>query len=109
MKKTISILLAAVMVLTCALALASCGGKKPAEETQKLIVGAYQVAPEDFPDMDEAAIREKVTADVMAANTVLPAYKRVNDVYVSTEPFEINSTRKVIRSKVEERYYNSLK
>ena len=85
------------------------GERALAGKTQKLIVGAYQVAPEDFPDMDEAAIREKVTADVMAANTVLPAYKRVNDVYVSTEPFEINSTRKVIRSKVEERYYNSLK
>ena len=44
MKKTISILLAVLMVLTCAFALASCGDKKPAEATdteaaQKLIVG----------------------------------------------------------------------
>ena len=39
MKKTISILLAVLMVLTCAFALASCGDKKPAAEAQKLIVG----------------------------------------------------------------------
>ena len=46
MKKTISILLAVLMVLGCAFALASCGDKKPAETTtatdaaaQKLIVG----------------------------------------------------------------------
>ena len=50
MKKTISVLLAVLMVLTCAFALASCGDKKPAEtntssdaapaaDAQKLIVG----------------------------------------------------------------------
>ena len=39
MKKTISVLLAVLMVLTCAFALASCGDKKPAAEAQKLIVG----------------------------------------------------------------------
>ena len=44
-----------------------------------------------------------------SVNKLLPAYKRINDVFVSTTEFEINSTRKVIRKKVEDRYYASLK
>ena len=36
-------------------------------------------------------------------------YEDDYSVYVSTEEFEINSTRKVIRKKVEDRYYAHLK
>ena len=85
------------------------GEKELNGRPQKLIVGAFQVDPADFPDLDGKALTEKVNADVTAANKLLPAYKRVGDVFVSTTEFEINSTRKVIRKKVEERYYNSLK
>ena len=76
---------------------------------QKIIAAAFQVDAADFPDLDAAGLTEKMNKDVTALNHLLPAYKRVQDVFVSTEEFEINSTRKVIRSKVEERYYAHLK
>ncbi len=76
---------------------------------QKIIAAAFQVDPADFPDMTYEALEQKMNDDVTAVNRLLPAYKRVQDVFVSTEEFEINSTRKVIRKKVEERYYAHLK
>lgn len=85
------------------------GEKEINGRPQKIIVGAFQVDPADFPDLTEDALREKVNDDVTAVNKLLPAYKRINDVFVSTTEFEINSTRKVIRKKVEDRYYASLK
>lgn len=76
---------------------------------QKIIAAAFQVDPTDFEGLTEAQIAEKVNADVTAVNKLLPGYKRVQDTLISTTEFEINSTRKVIRSKVIERYYESLK
>ena len=76
---------------------------------QKIIAAAFQVDPADFPDKTTEEIEAKMSEDVSAVNKLMPAYKRVQDFFVSTEEFEINSTRKVIRSKVVEKYYARLK
>ena len=76
---------------------------------QKIIAAAFQLDPADFEGQTEDEIKAKVNADVSAVNKLLPGYKRVQDTLVSTTEFEINSTRKVIRSKVIDRYYASLK
>ena len=47
--------------------------------------------------------------DIGRVNKLLPGYKRLQDLYLTTEEFEINSTRKVIRQKVIDRYYDSIK
>lgn len=71
---------------------------------QKIIVGAFYVSPEDVDNKTEEEITKMVEYDIHEANKDLTVYKRVQDVYVTTKEFEINSTRKVIRSKVIERY-----
>lgn len=76
---------------------------------QKIIVAAFQVNPEELPDKTPEEITEMLNADVTEVNKLLPAYKRSQDTFISLTEFEINSTRKVIRKKVEERYYASLK
>ncbi len=76
---------------------------------QKIMVAAFQVDPADFEGQTEQEIAAKVNADVSETNKLMPGYKRVQDTLVSTTEFEINSTRKVIRSKVIERYYDSIK
>ena len=63
----------------------------------------------DFPEMTLQQITDKLNEEVTRVNNMLPAYKRIQDIFVSTEEFEINSTRKVIRSKVVEKYYDQLK
>lgn len=75
---------------------------------QKIIVSAFQVDPEELEGKSEAEIRDMLNHDVAEVNKLLPAYKRSQDTFVSLTEFEINSTRKVIRKKVEERYYASL-
>ncbi len=85
------------------------GEKEVNGRPQKIIVAAFQLDPEDFPDKTAQELYEMMSLDVSNVNRLMPAYKRVQDIYVSTEPFEINSTRKVIRKKVEERYYAWLK
>jgi len=76
---------------------------------QKIIAAAFQLSKEDFEGKTEEELYEMMNRDVSNVNKLLPAYKRVADIYVSTEEFEINSTRKVIRKKVEDRYYAHLK
>lgn len=76
------------------------GGRK-----QKIIAGAFYVSPEDVDNKSEEEIVKMVENDIHEANKELTVYKRVQDIYVTTKEFEINSTRKVIRSKVIERYY----
>ncbi len=71
---------------------------------QKIIAGAFYVSPEDVDNKSEEEIREMVEKDILEANKELTFYKRVQDTYVTTTEFEINSTRKVIRSKVIDRY-----
>jgi len=71
---------------------------------QKIIAGAFYVSPEDVDNKSEDEIKEMLEKDLYEANKELTAYKRVQDTYITTQEFEINSTRKVIRSKVIERY-----
>lgn len=77
---------------------------KTSGRVQKIIAGAFYVNPEDVADMTEEELIAKAEKDILAANKDLTSYKRVQDVYVTTKEFEINSTRKVIRSKVIDRY-----
>ena len=79
------------------------GGRK-----QKIIAGAFYVSPEDVGNKSEEEIIKMVEKDILEANKELTAYKRVQDTYITTKEFEINSTRKVIRSKVIDRYYAQL-
>lgn len=58
--------------------------------------------------MTDEEIIEKTKADVAASNKGQPAYRKVQNVYVSFEEFEKNSTRKVIRQKVIDRYTKTL-
>ena len=74
----------------------------------KLIASAFYVNPENVDNKTEAEISQMLNKDVERVNKLLPAYKRTQDVMLSTTEFEINSTRKVIRSKVVERYYKNL-
>lgn len=71
---------------------------------QKIIAGAFYVRPEDLGELSEEEIIAKTENDIHEANKALASYKRVQDTYITTEEFEINSTRKVIRSKVIDRY-----
>ncbi len=58
--------------------------------------------------MTDEEIIEKTKADVAASNKGQPAYRKVQNVYVSFEEFEKNSTRKVIRQKVINRYTKTI-
>ena len=58
--------------------------------------------------MTDEEIIEKTKADVAASNKGQPAYRKVQNVYVSFEEFEKNSTRKVIRQKVIDRYTKTI-
>ena len=61
------------------------------------------------PDMTEEEIIARMNEDIARVNKLLPGYKRLQDLYLTTEAFEINSTRKVIRQKVIDRYYASIR
>ncbi|MBE6775394.1 MAG: hypothetical protein E7543_04285 [Ruminococcaceae bacterium] len=58
--------------------------------------------------MTDEEIIEKTKADVAASNKGQPAYRKVQNVYVSFDEFEKNSTRKVIRQKVIDRYTKTI-
>ncbi len=58
--------------------------------------------------MSDEEIIKKTKADVSDSNKGQPAYRKVNNVYVSFEEFEKNSTRKVIRQKVIDRYTKTI-
>ena len=76
---------------------------------QKIIVGAVHTNPENLPDKTGDEIIAQMNEDIARVNKLLPGYKRLQDLYLTTEAFEINSTRKVIRQKVIDRYYDSIK
>jgi long-chain acyl-CoA synthetase len=85
------------------------GEKEINGRPQKIIAAGFQVDAADFPEMTLQQITDKLNEEVTRVNKMLPAYKRIQDIFVSTEEFEINSTRKVIRSKVVQKYYDQLK
>lgn len=76
---------------------------------QKIIVGAFEINTEDMPGLTLEELDKKVREDVFEVNKKLPSYKRCQDIYTSDTEFEMNTQRKVQRSKIVERYYNSLK
>lgn len=62
------------------------------------IVAAVVYDPECFePGTD---IQEAVDADIEAVNSEMPAYKRIKQVYLRTEPFEKTTTQKIKRRTV---------
>ena len=61
-----------------------------------------------FAGLSEDEIIAKVKADVAASNKGQPAYRKVQNVYVSFSEFEKSSTRKVIRQKVIDTYANKV-
>ncbi len=69
---------------------------------------AVYVDKNKLKDMTDEEIIEKTKADVAASNKGQPAYRKVQNVYVSFEEFEKNSTRKVIRQKVIDRYTKTI-
>lgn len=76
---------------------------------RKLIAIGVYVEKSDFPGMTEEEIKKQILNDVSAVNRNMSSYKKVQDVLVSFEEFPKTSTRKVIRQKVIDRYYDSLK
>ena len=75
-----------------------------------VMAAAIYVEKEDpaFAGMSEEQIIEKVKADVSESNKGQPAYRKVQNVYVSFSEFEKSSTRKVIRQKVIDTYANKV-
>ena len=55
-------------------------------------------------DLTDEEVIAKTKADVAQSNKGQPAYRKVQNVYVSFNEFEKNSTRKVIRQKVIDTY-----
>ena len=75
-----------------------------------VMAAAIYVEKEDpaFAGMSEEEIIAKVKADVASSNKGQPAYRKVQNVYVSFSEFEKSSTRKVIRQKVIDTYANKV-
>ena len=76
------------------------------EKENIVMAAAIYVEKEDpaFAGMTEEQIFAKVKADVAESNKGQPAYRKVQNVYVSFSEFEKSSTRKVIRQKVIDTY-----
>ena len=78
--------------------------KSIAGKNQKIIAIVLQLDRADFPDMTDEEITEKAKKDIATVNKTLPSYKKVAETIVTFDEFEKNSTRKVIRSKIIEKY-----
>lgn len=73
-----------------------------------IMSAAIYVNREYFKGMSDEEIVAKTKADVSDSNKGQPSYRKVQNVYVSFEEFEKNSTRKVIRQKVIDRYTKTI-
>ena len=69
-----------------------------------IMSAAIYVNREFLKGMSDEEIIAKTKADVAESNKGQPAYRKVQNVYVSFNEFEKNSTRKVIRQKVIDTY-----
>ena len=69
-----------------------------------IMSAAIYVNREFLKGMSDEEIIAKTKADVAESNKGQPAYRKVQNVYVSFSEFEKNSTRKVIRQKVIDTY-----
>ncbi len=65
---------------------------------------AIYVEKSEHPDKTEEEIISMTKADVAESNKGQPSYRKVQNVYVSFNEFEKNSTRKIIRQKVIDTY-----
>ncbi len=69
---------------------------------EKIISAVTYIDPEQFgSDVD---ISEKYASDISALNKRLPSYKKIQDTVLTSEPMEKNSTRKIIRQKIIDKY-----
>lgn len=75
---------------------------------RKLIAVGIHVDKSDFPEMSEDEIEKKVLEDITALNRNMSSYKKIQDVFVAFGEFPKTSTKKVIRQKVTEMYYENL-
>lgn len=73
----------------------------------KIIASVLYVEPSDFPDKTDDEILKIVKTDVADVNRKMPSYKKVTDVVLTYTEFDKSSTRKIIRAKAAERYFNS--
>jgi hypothetical protein len=69
-----------------------------------IMSAAIYVNREFLKGMSDDEIIAKTKADVAESNKGQPSYRKVQNVYVSFNEFEKNSTRKVIRQKVIDTY-----
>ena len=69
-----------------------------------IMSAAIYVNREFLPGLSDEEIVAKTKADVADSNKGQPSYRKVQNVYVSFNEFEKNSTRKVIRQKVVDTY-----
>lgn len=65
---------------------------------------AIYVEKSEMGELDDEQIIKKVKQDVAESNKGQPSYRKIQNVYVSFNEFEKNSTRKIIRQKVIDTY-----
>ena len=52
--------------------------------------------------------KKEIDEDIQYVNNLLPAYKRIQDFYISNDDFELTGVGKVNRAKVIQRYYDQI-
>lgn len=78
--------------------------KKILDKEEKVIAAAIYVESSDFPEKSAEETEKIIRQDISLLNRKLPSYKKIQDVIVVYTPFEKNSTRKIIRQKVIDKY-----
>lgn len=73
-------------------------------QQKKIIAVVVYASTDDVPETTEEELTRRITDDIAAADRELPSYKKIQDVFVTYEPFELTTTLKPIRSKIVERY-----
>ena len=71
---------------------------------QKVICAVTYIDPAQFPDKSKEEIEETYRQDISALNKKLPSYKKIQDIVFVDGEMEKNSTRKIIRQKIIDRY-----
>ena len=71
---------------------------------QKVICAVTYIDPAQFPEKTKEEIEEMYKLDISALNKKLPSYKKIQDIVLVDGEMEKNSTRKIIRQKVIEKY-----
>ena len=78
--------------------------KTVAGKRSKIIRAVVYVDPAQFPDKSHDEIEEMLKQDMIPVNKALASYKKIQDVVLVDEPMEKNTTMKVIRQKVIDKY-----